>query len=350
MVVITPALKALKKLYPQSRISLMTNHYSAEVVRGAPYVDELITFTDLFSTQSIFEFFKPKILIQLYCLAALMLKRRFDVFISFHNLVKWPGVGKPLFLAILSQAPIRAGLNTCNRGFFLNVKTPDDSNKHLMFRCLDVIKQLSTRDKISYTPEQPESEVWLNKEDIEFANDFISRENIIRNDFLVGVHPGCNHRHYSSQCWDPTRFAQVANILNDKYQARILLTGSKTDQHILDKIIPLLKIPPILLPENTSVKQLSAIIKRCNLFISNDTGPMHLAVAMKVPTIGIFSGGNFSIYGQYPANMKFIGIRKGAPCYPCYHKVKSCSRECLDTITVEEVMQAAERQMKSVNS
>src|SRR3989339_72198 len=201
VVVITPALKALKKLYPQSRISLMTNHYSAEVVRGAPYVDELITFTDLFSTQSIFEFFKPKILIQLYCLAALMLKRRFDVFISFHNLVKWPGVGKPLFLAILSQAPIRAGLNTCDRGFFLNVKTPDDSNKHLMFRCLDVIKQLSSHANINYTPEQPESEVWLNNEEREFAGDFISRNHIKKGDLLVGIHPGGNPRYYFSQCW-----------------------------------------------------------------------------------------------------------------------------------------------------
>jgi len=349
VVIITPALKALKKLYPQSRISLMTNRSSAEVVRGAPYVDELITFTDLFSTQSIFEFLKPRILYQLYCLVTLMLGRRFDVFISLHNPVKWPGVAKPFILSILSKAPVRAGFNTCDRGFFLNVKTPDDSNKHLMFRCLDVIKQLSSHANINYTPEQPESEVWLNNEEREFAGDFISRNHIKKGDLLVGIHPGGNPRYYFSQCWQIERYAQVANAITEKYGARILLTGSKIDRDILNKITPLLKTPPIWLPENTSVKQLSAIIERCNLFISNDTGPMHLAVAMKVPTIGLFSGGDFSLYGQYPAEMRFIGIRKDAPCYPCYHKVKSCNRECLDKITVAEVLQATDKQIKIIN-
>lgn len=348
VVIITPALKALKKLYPQSRISLMTNHYAAEVTRGAPYVDELITFTDLFSAQSPLDFLKLKILYQLYCLITLMLRRRFDIFICLHNLLRWPVIIKPLLLAILSRARIRAGFNTYNYGFFLNVKTPDDSNKHLMFRCLDLINQLSAHDKISYTPEQSESEVWLNKEDLEFADGFINRNSIKQGDFLVGVHPGCNHRHYSSQCWDPARFAQVTNILSDKYHARILLTGSKTDQGVLYKIIPLLKTPPILSPENTGVKQLSAIIGRCNLFISNDTGPMHLAVAMKIPTIGIFGGGVYQVYGTYPAASRFVGIKKDTSCYPCNHKFKSCGRECLNLTTADEVIAAAEKLLHKI--
>jgi ADP-heptose:LPS heptosyltransferase len=350
VVIITPALKALKKLYPRSRISLMTNHYSAEVVRGAPYVDELITFTDLFSSQSILDFLKPRILYQLYCLITLMFRRRFDIFICFHNLIKWPNTVKPLLLAMLSQARVRAGFNTYNRGFFLNIKTPDDLNKHLIFRCLDVIKQLASHGDINYTPARPESEVWLNNEERKFADDFITRNNIKQGDFLVGIHPGGNPRYYSNQCWESARFVKVINLLNDKYHARILLTGSKTDYHIIDKISPLLKTPPILSPKNTGIKQLSAIIGRCNLFISNDTGPMHLAVAMKIPTIGIFGGGDFSIYGQYPQEMGFIGLRKNAPCHPCYNKVKSCSRECLDKITVEEVLQAVNIQVKRWNT
>ena len=350
VVVITPALKALRKLYPQSKISLMTNRYSAEVARGAPYVDELITFTDLFSSQSVFDFLKPKILYQLYCLVTLMLRRRFDIFVCFHNLVKWSGVIKPLLLALLSRAPIRAGFNTANRGFFMNVKAPDDSSKHLMFRCMDVITQLASYSSINYTPEQSASEVWLTNQDREFASDFISRNNIRQNDFLVGIHPGGNPRHYHSQCWEPKRSAQVANVITDKYGARILLTGSKTDRGILDKIIPLLKIPPILLPESTGVKQLAAIIERCNLFISNDTGPMHLAIAMKVPTIGIFGGGEYQMYGAYPPESGFIGIRKDIPCSPCYHKPKCSVSECLDKITVEEVLQAAETQIKRIKN
>ncbi|MBI5778133.1 MAG: glycosyltransferase family 9 protein [Planctomycetes bacterium] len=344
--VITPALKALRKLYPQSKISLMTNHYSAEVVRGAPYADELITFTDLFSTQSVFEFLKPGILYQLYCLVTLMLGRRFDVFISLHNLVKWPNVVKPFILSILSQAPVRAGFNTHSRGFFLNVKTPDDSNKHLMFRCLDVIKQLASRGKITYTLQPPSPEVWLDDKDREFAADFSGRN---PTGLLVGIHPGGNTRTYATQCWPAERFARVADAIADKYKARILLTGSKADRHILDKITSQLKIPPLRLPEDISVKQLAAIIGRCNLFISNDTGPMHLAVAMKVPTIGIFGGGDFSIYGRYPAEMGFTALKKDLPCSPCYHKIKCQPPECLDKITMEEVLQAVDKQLKIIN-
>ena len=345
MVVITPALKALKKLYPQSRISLMTNHYSAEVLRGAPYVDELITFTDLFSSQSIFELFKPRILYQLYCLITLMLRRRFDIFISCHTPIKWSGVIKPLLLNMLSRAPLRAGFNTYNRGFFLNIKTLDDFNKHLSLRCMDVIKQMANHSGIKYTQEQPETEVWLNNEDLRYADDFMDKNDIKPGDSLIGIHPGCNPRHYYSQCWESTRFAQVANIISDKYGSRILLTGAKTDQHIIDKITSLLKTPPVLLPKNTNLKQFSAIIKKCSLFISNDTGPMHLAVAMKVPTIGIFGGGAYQAYGTYPSESGFIGIKKDTPCSPCYHKPSCSVAECLNKITVEEVIQAIDKQI-----
>lgn len=348
VVVITPSLKALKKLYPQSRISLMTNHYSVEVVRGAPYVDELITFTDLFSIQSIFDFLKPRILYQLYCLTTLMLRRRFEIFICFHNPVKWSGVVKPLLIAILSKAPVRAGFNTCNRGFFLNIKTPDDSNKHMIFRCMDVIKQLAHHSRINHLQIKPKTGVWLNNEDREFARDFIDQNNIKQGDFLVGIHPGGNPRHYLSQRWQPERYAEVINVLSSKHSARILLTGSKTDRHILDKIMPLLKTPNLLLPENTSMKQLSAVIGRCNLFISNDTGPMHLAVAMKVPTIGIFGGGVYQAYGTYPPESGFIAIRKDISCSPCYHKPRCSVPECLDKITVEEVLQAIDNQIKII--
>ena len=350
VVVITPALKALKTLYPQSKMALMTNHYSAEVVRGAPYVDELITFTDLFSAQSIFHFLKPRILYQLYCLVTLMLRRRFDIFICFHNLVKWPGIIKPLLLAMLSRAPIRAGFNTANRGFFLNIKTPDNSNKHLLFRCIDVIKQMAHRSRINCFQVKPETEVWLTDQDREYANDFMGRNNIKTGDFLVGIHPGGNPRHYLSQCWPPERYAEVINILSSKHNARILLTGSKADRPALDKITPRLKTSPVLLSENTSIKQLSAVIGRCNLFISNDTGPMHLAIAMKVPTIGIFGGGEYQMYGAYPPESGFIGIRKDIPCSPCYHKPKCSVSECLDKITVEEVLQAAETQIKRIKN
>ncbi|MEW6026830.1 MAG: glycosyltransferase family 9 protein [Planctomycetota bacterium] len=385
--IITPALKALKELYPQSRISLMTNRNSAEVVsgapplsteagapspqqmvRGAPYVDDIIAFTGLFSTQSVFDFLKPAVLYQLLRLVILMLKQDFDIFISLHNMVSWPAVVKPWILAILSQAPVRAGFNTCNRGFFLNVRTPDDSNKHLMLRCLDVIKQLASHSKINYTLQQPTPEVWLNDKDLKYADDFIASNNIKPTDFLVGIHPGGNPRTYKTQCWPAERFAQVANAVADKYGAprpvpcgegalapvdkggaRILLTGGKSDRHIIDKIIPMLKCPPVLLPENISVKQLSAIIGRCKLFISNDTGPMHLAVAMKVPTIGIFGGGDFGIYGNYPSETGFIAVRKNLPCSPCYHKIKCPTPECLDKITVEEVLQAVDKQLRIIN-
>ncbi|MFH0889360.1 MAG: glycosyltransferase family 9 protein [Planctomycetota bacterium] len=348
VVIITPSLKALRKIYPQSRISLMTNHYSAEIVQGSPWVDEVITFTDLFSSQKLSDFIKPKILKQFYELINLMLKRRFDIYICFHSLIQWSALIKPLFLAILSRATLRVGFDTFNRGFFFNIKTKDGHDKHLMYRCLDAVRQLSVRtgnttilvdEKYNILPE-----IWLHNEDLQYAEDFFTK-NIKPNDFIIGIHPGGNPRYSSSKCWHLERYVQLINSIQDKYGARILLTGGKTDQPILDRIIPLLKETPLLLPD-VSIKQLSAIIKRCNIFISNDTGPMHLAVAMKVQTIGIFGGGEYQMYGTYPPKSGFIGIKKDISCYPCYHKIKSCNHKCLDEITIEEVLQAVETQIK----
>ncbi|MFP4029189.1 MAG: glycosyltransferase family 9 protein [Candidatus Brocadiia bacterium] len=96
----------------------------------------------------------------------------------------------------------------------------------------------------------------------------------------------------------------------------------------------------------TNVKQLAACIELCDLYISNDTGPMHLSVAMQTPTVGLFGPGNWQGYGTYPPEWNFRMIRADVDCWPC--EDRHCkSRKCFKEISVSKVVETAEELLSS---
>jgi len=138
--------------------------------------------------------------------------------------------------------------------------------------------------------------------------------------------------------------------MSDRHNAKIIFLGNSKEKSICYDIERLVKNKVINVCGETSIKKLTGIISNCNLIITNDGGPLHIAVGLGVKTVSIFGPVNEIVYGPYPEDKEHIVIsRKDLKCRPCYKKFKytKCeNRQCLDLITVSEVTEAAEKLIK----
>jgi heptosyltransferase-2 len=163
---------------------------------------------------------------------------------------------------------------------------------------------------------------------------------ISKKDLLIGIHPGSKHEYAR---WLSERFAQLGDELVFKYNAKVIFTGSVNDVSLVKEIAALMKKDAILFSGRTSLRQLAALIKRCRIYISVDTGPLHMAVAVRTPTVSLFSGRDFSKKWA-PNGDTNIVIRKDVECSPCFKNY--CNNNvCMKKINVSDVLEAVEKQL-----
>jgi heptosyltransferase II len=226
---------------------------------------------------------------------------------------------------------------------FLNTDLIQEiKDKHNVLENYELIKKL--------IPDSSESdlkglEVYLNEEDLLYADNFI-KENGLENKLFIGYHAGSAiFKGHINKRWDWKNYAELALKLNEKLGALILLFGTENDvnENILSKYPEFVIIPP-----NKNIMKSIALMNKCKLFISNDTALMHLSAGLNIPTIGIFGYTNYK--ELYPWMNKHIIVRKELDCSPCFFnspKPVKCiyydeeEYKCIRTISVEEVFKAA---------
>jgi ADP-heptose:LPS heptosyltransferase len=146
--------------------------------------------------------------------------------------------------------------------------------------------------------------------------------------------------------WDPKRwpvesFAKLADILEERFGVRIVISGTRGDIKIADDIRGMMKHCPIIACGWTTLKQAAALFERSALVVANDTGTMHLAVAMKANVIALFGPTSPALTGPYGAG-KYKVISKNTECIvPCYD-LKCKVNRCMQAIKVEDVLKEAE--------
>jgi len=179
-------------------------------------------------------------------------------------------------------------------------------------------------------------EVWFDESDTRKVNEFLKDNGVLDSDLLIGINPG---GYRPSRRWDWEKFAQACEILVKKYKAKIIITGSKLEINLAKRIENKMAAKPIDSTGELSLTQLSALISRCNLYISNDSGPMHIANALKTPLVAIIGAGMRKIYPYQKDNC--VIVKKEVECSPCY-KFRCKDMRCLNIITVDEVIRAGE--------
>ena len=203
---------------------------------------------------------------------------------------------------------------------------------------------LNIAKTIGMTPRSKSYEFFVSDTDKKFISGLLSGSDISEKDHIVVLCPGGN--------WDPKRwpkgnFAEFADILTDKCGVRIVISGAKKDVKLAEEIKGMMKAPAVITAGKTTLKQLGALFARSDLVVANDTGPMHLAVAMKAPTIALFGPTSAALTGPYGEG-RYKVISKNDTCdIPCYD-VTCVENKCMAAIKVEDVLKEASGMLADV--
>lgn len=319
VVLSTPVLKALRENYPSAHIAIMVSPYTREIVEGNPYIDEVITYDKDKEDKGLIRFWK---------FVAALRKKRFDLAIVLHT------KKRTNLITYFANIPRRIGYRDKNFGFLLTDKIEDARPlglKHEVDYCLAVLDKLGikAKDKTTY--------VAIKKEDLVWARNFLEAGGISKNDIIVCLHPGAS---CVSKRWLGMRFIELADKLVEKYYAKIILIASGSDVKIAEDIAKNIKGEVLNLAGKTNLSRLAAVLKRSQLFISNDSGPVHIASAVGTPVISIF-GRNQA--GLSPVRWGPIGkldryLHKDVGCAVCLAHNCKIGFECLKAITVDDVL------------
>ncbi len=206
--------------------------------------------------------------------------------------------------------------------------------KHELEYALDLVRYLGfePEDKTLFMPIKPESEAW--------AEELFKQEGIKKADRILAIHPAAS---CPSKVWPNERFADVADRLIEKFGFKVLVIAGPKDLALSGDVIKHMHHPAANLSGKASVSQLASILKRCNLFISNDSGPVHIAASVGVPVISIFGRNQKGLSPKRwgPTGKKDKVLHKEVGCIECL--AHNCVKEfaCLKAISVDDVVNIA---------
>lgn len=317
----TPALRALRALYPNAHIALLARPYVMPIYEAAPWFDEIIP-CDLHGAHAGLR--------GLLRLAGHLRSQRFDLAVILPN-----SFGSAL-LMLLAGVPRRVGYRRDGRGWLLtDALEPFRSGGRIIPRNMvdyyfELCHYLGARNcerrvELFTTPEAERS-----------ACEILAKTNADRP--LVGLNPG--GAFGSSKLWPAERFAALSDILVERLGTQCILFAAPSEVDIAQRVLASAR-HPILWPGPQHLSTVKSLIRRCRLLVTNDTGARHIAVAFDRPVV-VLMGATSSLYTD--ANLdKTIIVRKRVHCGPCQKKHCTLDHRCMRAITVEDVMRAVER-------
>ena len=318
-VMTTPAIGAVRESFPRAEITLLANPLVSQLFSPHQWVDRVITFDRNGAHKGIAGRFR---------LAAQLRKQAFDAAIILPNsfesaLIPW-----------LAGIPVRLGKTGDGRGFMLTGSYHPDERMpvvHEVEYYLDLVRHFGISGEahvphLTVTPAEDQGAALR-----------LAGQGITADDFVIGVNPGAAFG--SAKRWYPERFAEVAGRLAGAWNAKIIIFGGPGETDIADGIEQHLAGQCCNLAGKTNLRELMALIQRCNFLVTNDSGPMHIAAACGVPLVAIF--GSTDHASTSPYTDKATIVRKEVECAPC--KLRECPTDhrCMTLVSADDVVQAA---------
>jgi len=338
----TPVIREIKKAYPDSFIGYWCNIRVEEIFKAHPDINKTFALSrgDL---KKIFQKSWIKGIKAFFYLLWNLKKMKFDTSIDFSLDHRYG------FITKLIGIKKRIGFYYKNRGIFLTDKTEltGYDQKHAIEYYLELLKFLNIK------PHSKNPEIFVSEKAKIQAKTILVQADLKDSDVIVGIAPGAGGswgKNASLKHWPALKYAQLADKIIDTFKVKVVLLGDIQEKPIAEIISAAMKNKPYDLTAKTSLEELSAVISFLPLLITNDGGPLHIAAALNKKTISIFGPVDEKVYGPYPPAEKHIVIKTLLDCRPCYRKFKMApcnkNRECINLITVDEVFEAVERQLK----
>lgn len=317
----TPALAAVRETFPQAEISLLANPLVGQLLAGHPSIDRVLIFDRKGEHRGLGGRLR---------LARMLAQERFELAIILPNsfdsaLVPW-----------LARIPARVGKASDGRSLLLTHRynQPDaDTTLHEVDYYMGLLRAFGVSGTVS------EPFLTTSPAEDQDAAEVLSSHGISARDLLLGINAGASFG--SAKRWYPERFGGVANHLAQSRGAKVVLFGGPDERDLVGSIEQELGGHCLNLAGKTTVRQLMALIKRCNFFVTNDSGPMHIAAAFGVPLVAIFGPTDHA--GTAPFSKKAVIVRREMDCAPCKLRVCPTDHRCMTAVTVDDVVQTAEQ-------
>ena len=325
VVMATPTIRCLGRHFPHSSLYAIIRSYASGVLKNSPWLDGIIACDDKSLTgikKLINEIKKIQpetaILLPNTLRSALLLRAA-----GITNLFGYKINHRSLLLSG-GPSPIREGRKI----------VPRPMTEYY----LEICRWLQLPPLETSRPE-----LFFSAQDQDRANHLLSRYNISEDDLVVGMNPGA--KFGSSKCWPPQYFARLAEMIESEMSARILLFVGPGEEEIAQEIVQASSADIInTAPDRIGLELLKPMIQRCQLLITNDTGPRHFAVALDVPVV-VVMGSTDPRYTASNLEKTMVLQRKELDCVPCHIKTCPYQHECMRSIHPEEVFAAAEKML-----
>ena len=315
----TPVFSNLRRAYPNAELHALTGAWSRVVLEKHPDVNNV----EEYNSPAFCRTGQPTSLRETFKLYRQLRRQKYDLIVELRS--DWRTVWFA-FLRLTPKRLSRAALQVANKLGFAQF-----SGTHETTRNLDVLRQAGI-------PTSVETAIFsVTTEDKKWASDFLATYQIDRQHPLIAIHPGSP---IALKRWLPERYAELADWLIAQKRAQILFVGVKDEIPITTEIQALMRGESINIAGKTTLTQLASILHTCNVFIGNDSGPMHLAAAVGTQTIGLYGPGDPTRFG--PAGTKCQTIQRKSDC-PCLGTVCRYGKSgCMSEIQVTDVIQVLE--------
>ena len=334
-VMATPTLRALREHYPQAHISYLMRRYVKPVYTGMPWADQLITYR---TGKTKAKAGKG----QFFDLAARLRSAKFDMAVLLPNSFKAALVCK---MAGIDRV---VGYERDGRGFLLTDKLLPARDRGKFVPSPIVKYYLGLAHYLGSTHRDLRMEVFVTESERREARDVLARSGLDPDlerpatrgtgAPLIVLNPGAAFG--AAKCWKVEYFAQLADRFIDDLGAQVLISAAPKERTIVEAIKRLMRHAPVdLSNKGMTLGSLKEIVRRCDLMVTNDTGPRHIAAAMDVPVVTIFGPTHPEWTEIYYAKERQVAVK--VFCGPCQKKTCPLDHRCMTRVTPGMVFEAS---------
>jgi len=326
----TPALRLLRNNLPKAEIDALVMHGGTrEIYSSNPNLNKVIHFN--FLEEGAFKSIK----------FLLHLRKKYDFSINVY-----PSNRKEYNLInFFIGAKKRAGIvylrkDRSNLGFLNNIRVLENDDVHNVQSNIKLCEAL-IGIKLN---EEPPLAFHISDEEKDKARKYFSEAGITSDELVIGFHPGCAIlKNHIKRRWEPEKFAELGKKLIEKHSAKILIFGGPEEKELKNKIGSLINSDRVNVINAGSLIKSAAIMKRCNVFVTNDSSQMHVAAALGLRVVAIIGPTNYKYIYPWKTEHKIVSLN--LDCYPCFFyspKPLICNRtdlrfKCIKELTVDMV-------------
>ncbi len=313
----TPVIRAIRKNYPKAELTVLAKPWVIPVYENNPYVDKILLYDNSGRHKRGLGTFK---------LAKDLRAYQFDLAVLMQNAFE------AALISFFAGIKERLGYNTDARGLLLNrsIKmNPMLKKGHLVDYYIAILKGAGLLD------DGKTLDLFLSSQDKAYADAYLKQTNIDIDRPVIGINPGATGG--TAKRWFPERYAQLSERLKKEYNVKILIFGGPADTQLGDYIAKKSNGSCINIAGKTTLGQAFALIEKCDLFVTNDSGLMHAAVALNVNQVAVI--GSTDHIATCPANENSVMVRVPLDCSPCLKDTCPLEHQCMEQISVDMVME-----------